>query len=90
MAGQGASFSYLRGGSSYLERTSVLGFLALRALGLARFLDRFVVSLSGLREVLLDIDVGQHRTGIAAGPAARQLYETIARSPGLKAAGLTG
>lgn len=38
-------------------------------------------------EVLLDIDVGQHRTGIAVGPAARQLYETIAKSPGLKPGG---
>ncbi|MSQ96041.1 MAG: D-TA family PLP-dependent enzyme [Gemmataceae bacterium] len=38
-------------------------------------------------EVLLDIDVGQHRTGIAAGPAAKQLYETIACSPGLKPGG---
>lgn len=38
-------------------------------------------------EVLLDLDVGQHRTGIAAGPAARHLYETIARSPGLKPGG---
>ena len=39
-------------------------------------------------EVLVDIDVGQHRTGIAAGPDARRLYETIARSPGLKPGGL--
>src|SRR5450755_2535227 len=31
-------------------------------------------------EVLLDLDVGQHRTGIAAGPAARQLYELLSRS----------
>ena len=38
-------------------------------------------------EVLLDIDVGQHRTGIAAGPAAKQLYELIARSPGLTPGG---
>jgi len=38
-------------------------------------------------EVLLDLDVGQHRTGIAAGPAARQLYEIIAKSPGLKPGG---
>ncbi|MBI3824243.1 MAG: D-TA family PLP-dependent enzyme [Planctomycetes bacterium] len=38
-------------------------------------------------DVLLDIDVGQHRTGIAAGPAARQLYESIAKSPGLKPGG---
>lgn len=38
-------------------------------------------------EVFLDVDVGQHRTGIAAGPAARQLYEQIARSSGLKPGG---
>lgn len=38
-------------------------------------------------EVLLDIDVGQHRTGIAPGPTARQLYEQIAKSPGLKPGG---
>jgi D-serine deaminase-like pyridoxal phosphate-dependent protein len=39
-------------------------------------------------DVLLDIDVGQHRTGIAAGPAAVALYEQVHRSPGLRAAGL--
>jgi D-serine deaminase-like pyridoxal phosphate-dependent protein len=39
-------------------------------------------------DVLLDIDVGQHRTGIAAGPAAVALYEQIHRSPGLHVAGL--
>src|SRR5262249_23149308 len=39
-------------------------------------------------DVLLDIDVGQHRTGIAAGPEAAALYEQIHRSPGLRAAGL--
>jgi D-serine deaminase-like pyridoxal phosphate-dependent protein len=38
-------------------------------------------------EVLLDIDVGQHRTGIAAGPAAKSLYESLAKSPGLKPGG---
>ena len=38
--------------------------------------------------VLPDLDVGQHRTGIAAGPAARELYELIARLPGLTPAGL--
>jgi D-serine deaminase-like pyridoxal phosphate-dependent protein len=38
--------------------------------------------------VLLDIDVGQHRTGIAPGDAAVALYESIARAPGLAAGGL--
>lgn len=38
-------------------------------------------------EVLLDVDVGQHRTGIPAGPQANELYQTIANTPGLKAGG---
>ncbi|MGH7172331.1 MAG: D-TA family PLP-dependent enzyme [Gemmataceae bacterium] len=39
-------------------------------------------------DVLLDIDVGQHRTGVAPGTEAIELYEMIHRSPGLRAAGL--
>jgi len=39
-------------------------------------------------DVLADIDMGQHRTGIAPGPEAVALYEQIARSPGLNATGL--
>lgn len=39
-------------------------------------------------DVLLDIDVGQHRTGIAPGAEAAELYEMIHRSPGLRADGL--
>ncbi len=39
-------------------------------------------------EVLLDLDVGQHRTGIAAGADAVRLDETIARLPGLVPGGL--
>jgi D-serine deaminase-like pyridoxal phosphate-dependent protein len=39
-------------------------------------------------EVVLDIDVGQHRTGVPAGPEAARLYGLIARSPGLKPGGL--
>jgi D-serine deaminase-like pyridoxal phosphate-dependent protein len=39
-------------------------------------------------EVLLDVDVGQHRTGIAPGAEAVALYEQIARSPGLRPGGL--
>ena len=39
-------------------------------------------------DVLLDVDVGQHRTGIALGPESVALYQRIARSLGLKPAGL--
>jgi D-serine deaminase-like pyridoxal phosphate-dependent protein len=39
-------------------------------------------------EVLLDVDVGQHRTGIAPGAEAVALYEQIARAPGLRPGGL--
>ena len=39
-------------------------------------------------EVLLDVDVGQHRTGLAPGAEALALYEQIARSPGLRPGGL--
>ena len=39
-------------------------------------------------EVLLDVDCGQHRTGIEAGPGAMQLYRLIASSAGVKPGGL--
>jgi D-threonine aldolase len=39
-------------------------------------------------DVLLDLDVGQHRTGIAAGPAAENLYTRIEQLPGLRPGGL--
>jgi D-serine deaminase-like pyridoxal phosphate-dependent protein len=39
-------------------------------------------------EILLDLDVGMARTGIAPGPAAFELYRTIATSPGLRTGGL--
>jgi D-serine deaminase-like pyridoxal phosphate-dependent protein len=38
-------------------------------------------------EVLLDVDVGQHRTGIPVGPKAKELFQMIARTPGLRAGG---
>lgn len=38
-------------------------------------------------DVLLDIDSGQHRTGLPVGPEAVKLYQQIAHSPGLRAAG---
>ena len=39
-------------------------------------------------DVLLDLDVGQHRTGVAPGREAAALYETINRLPGLRPGGL--
>lgn len=38
-------------------------------------------------EVLLDIDSGQHRTGIPVGPQARKLYEQIAATRGIAPGG---
>lgn len=37
--------------------------------------------------VLLDVDTGQHRTGVEPGAAAKGLYAQIAKTPGLQAAG---
>ncbi len=39
-------------------------------------------------EVLVDIDSGQHRTGLPAGPQARELYKTIVGTKGLLPGGL--
>lgn len=39
-------------------------------------------------EVLLDLDVGQHRTGIGAGEPAAELYALVASLPGLRPGGL--
>ncbi len=39
-------------------------------------------------EVLLDLDCGQHRTGVEPGPKAVELYRLIASSQGLKPGGL--
>ncbi|CAN5378881.1 D-TA family PLP-dependent enzyme [soil metagenome] len=38
--------------------------------------------------ILLDLDVGQHRTGIAVGAGAADLYRAISEHPGLVPAGL--
>lgn len=51
-------------------------------------LSQVLASQSLTVDVLLDLDVGQHRTGIAPGPEARSLYELIARLPGLTPGGL--
>src|SRR5438128_1596970 len=39
-------------------------------------------------EVLLDIDIGQHRTGITPGPAALELYRKLGSFSGLRPGGL--
>jgi D-serine deaminase-like pyridoxal phosphate-dependent protein len=39
-------------------------------------------------EAVLDLDVGQHRTGVPPGEAAVRLYERIARRPELRCGGL--
>ena len=44
--------------------------------------------IDGGLEVLIDIDVGQHRTGVPAGSEAVKLYRAIASSPNLKPGGL--
>ncbi|MDE2728958.1 MAG: alanine racemase, partial [Gemmatimonadota bacterium] len=41
-------------------------------------------------DVLLDFDVGQHRTGIAAGTEALELYALLDRLPGITPGGLHG
>lgn len=39
-------------------------------------------------DLFVDLDCGMHRTGIAPGRDAVELYQLVARSPGLRAAGL--
>jgi D-serine deaminase-like pyridoxal phosphate-dependent protein len=51
-------------------------------------LSKVVLDAGRKLEVLLDLDCGQHRTGIAPGAAAAQLYRQIATSDGLCPGGL--
>lgn len=53
-----------------------------------RTLSGAAVSNSVRIEVLLEIDCGQHRTGVEPGQRAVELYQLIASLPGLSAAGL--
>ncbi len=39
-------------------------------------------------QVLLDLDVGMHRTGLLPGAAAIELYRTLAHTPGIRPGGL--
>ncbi|MBS0266204.1 MAG: D-TA family PLP-dependent enzyme [Planctomycetes bacterium] len=50
-------------------------------------LGRAMTAAGQTIEVLLDLDVGQHRTGIAAGPEALKLYGVLAQTAGLKPGG---
>src|SRR5438132_311061 len=54
----------------------------------AQMLSEAMARTGRTLDVLLDLDVGQHRTGIAPGPDAIRLYETVARLPGLAPGGL--
>jgi D-serine deaminase-like pyridoxal phosphate-dependent protein len=51
-------------------------------------LSRAAVRAGVTLNLFLDLDVGMHRTGIAAGPNALDSYRSIATLPGLRAAGL--
>jgi D-serine deaminase-like pyridoxal phosphate-dependent protein len=56
--------------------------------GAVEALSRVLTAQGVAVDVLLDLDVGQHRTGIPPGPEAQSLYELIARLPGLSPGGL--
>jgi D-serine deaminase-like pyridoxal phosphate-dependent protein len=51
-------------------------------------LSAAMVALGAEIDVLLDVDVGMHRTGIPADERAVALYEQIAESPGLQPGGI--
>mgnify|MGYP002779065750 CR=1 FL=1 len=50
----------------------------------ARELSSALAASGGTIGAVLDLDVGQHRTGIAVGPAALALYELAGSLPGLR------
>jgi D-serine deaminase-like pyridoxal phosphate-dependent protein len=54
----------------------------------ARLLSEAMVAAGQEVDVLLDVDPGQHRTGIAPGADAVALYELLGRLPGLRPGGL--
>jgi D-serine deaminase-like pyridoxal phosphate-dependent protein len=53
----------------------------------ARQLSDALAAAETAMDVLIDLDVGQQRTGIAPGPAAAALYESFAKLPGLRPGG---
>src|SRR5688572_8250909 len=56
--------------------------------GVLAQLSAAAVSAAQSFDVLLDLDVGQHRTGVAPGPQAVELYRKIGALPGLRPGGL--
>ena len=56
--------------------------------GAVEALSRAASAASVTLDLFVDLDCGMHRTGIAPGPGAIALYQQVARSPGLRAAGL--
>jgi D-threonine aldolase len=56
--------------------------------GSARALSDAMTAEKQHIDVLLDVDTGQHRTGVPMGPVGARLYEECARLPGLRPGGL--
>jgi D-serine deaminase-like pyridoxal phosphate-dependent protein len=56
--------------------------------GVIANLNRAAVAAGVKIELLLDLNIGQNRTGVAPGPKAVELYRQIATLPGLRAGGL--
>jgi D-serine deaminase-like pyridoxal phosphate-dependent protein len=56
--------------------------------GTIRALSRAAAAAGVTLDLFLDLDCGMHRTGVAPGPEAVELYRLLAGSPGLRAAGL--
>jgi D-serine deaminase-like pyridoxal phosphate-dependent protein len=53
-----------------------------------RVLSKAASEASLTLDLLLDIDCGQHRSGVTPGPKAVELYRLVAGQPGLRPAGL--
>jgi D-serine deaminase-like pyridoxal phosphate-dependent protein len=53
-----------------------------------RSISNAVAAADASLDLLLDVDSGMHRTGVAPGPRAVELYRLIAQSPGLRPGGL--
>ena len=56
--------------------------------GTIRALAKAAAAAGVTLDLFLDLDCGMHRTGVAPGPEAVELYRLLAESPGLRAAGL--
>jgi D-serine deaminase-like pyridoxal phosphate-dependent protein len=54
----------------------------------AEALSRAMAAEDQTVDVLLELDVGHHRTGLALGPGAIAVYEQIGRLPGLRPGGI--